>query len=122
MEIEEERLAAKRWMRGLREARGYTQAELAALAGTSTRTVLNLEAAGSSFPNGWTMLRLLQELGAVADAPAAPPDGLDARLQSLEEQVARGFEKNVRALGRLANRIDRLGQQELPRSAAEGGR
>lgn len=116
-----ERAAAKKWLRDLRAARGYTQVELAELVGVDRRTILNAEDQNQGFPNGWTMLLVLRELGVVADAPADPVSPVVVLLGSLEEQVAAGFEKTTRAIARLANHIDRLAPPAPPQAGSGSG-
>lgn len=82
--LDEER-EAKRWLRHLREERGLSQAALAEIVGVDRRTIHNAESEReeTGLPQGLNLLRILRELGAVADAPGPS----DRPLERLEEKV-----------------------------------
>lgn len=88
--MRDDEIAAKRWLRQLRDDSGLSQAALAEAVGTSRRTVLNAESEreDAGWPNGFTLLRMLQELGVVTGA-AVQTDRPLARLEaSVAESVA----------------------------------
>lgn len=81
--------AIKIWLRELRKGRGLSQRALADIVHVTTKTIVNAERLGSgeSLPQGITMMRILRELGAVADVPVEESP-LERRLRLLEEKVA----------------------------------
>ena len=105
-----EELATKRWLRQLREASGLSQAALAEAVGTSRRTVLNAESEreDAGWPNGFTLLRMLQELGAVTDAPApaaTPLARLEAGVAELADDTGRSLEAIAEGIARIEERL-----------------
>lgn len=117
----DEKQAVKKWLKELREKRGYTQKELAEIIGVDTRTILNAESATGSLPRGLSFLRLLRELGVVADAPVETEGGLAGRLAKLEEEVADGFASIRLLLGDPAAGTVREEPQPQPRRARGKG-
>ena len=110
-------IAAKRWLRGLRETSGLSQAALAEAVGTSRRTILNAESEreDAGWPNGFTLFRMLQELGAVADGPAHS----DSPLAKLEAVVIASADATARSLESIAEGIARL-EERLSDGVAQG--
>lgn len=113
----------KKWLRDLREQRGYSQAELGEAIGLTGRAILNAEKASEGFPHGLAMLRLLRVLGVVVDAPLAESDGILVRLRALEEKVAelptaadlqQGLRTVTAAIRRLASEGTGEDRQERP--------
>lgn len=78
----------KKWLRELRAQAELTQTELAEIVEVDDKTIKNMEKDGASLPQGFTMIRILRALGAVADAPERLQSPLELRLQALEERVA----------------------------------
>ncbi len=85
-------LEAKRWLRKLREGNELSQRALGELVGVDRRTILNAESEGddAGWPHGFTLLRMLQELGAVVDAPA-PTETPLARLEEKVDETLTGI-------------------------------
>lgn len=102
---------AKAWLRRLREEQGYTQKELAEKVGKSERTILEAEKPGSSFPGGFTLLRMLQVLGALEGFPDQP----ESPLQSLRDEVFLGMDALARGIARIEERLDAPGDQARER-------
>ncbi len=115
-------IAAKQWLRQLRKASGLSQAALAEAVGTSRRTVLNAESEreDAGWPNGFTLLRMLQELGAVTDAPSiadSPLARLEEAAAESAEQTARSFEALAEGIARIEDRLS--GEDALGREAGQ---
>jgi transcriptional regulator with XRE-family HTH domain len=100
--VREEEAEVKAWLRTLRRAAGLSQSDVAAAVGVSTRTVHNAEKAGAGMPAGLTLLRMLREYGAVADAPVAESH-LEQRLRSLEDAVRQVAELTRETIALLAD-------------------
>ena len=81
---------AKRWLRELRRDAGLTQKQLGELVDRDARVILNAESQTSGWPGGFTLLRMLQELGAVEDAPA-PAESPLARLEEKVDEALNGI-------------------------------
>ena len=83
---------AKRWLRELRNRSHLSQRALGELVGVDRRTILNAESEGddAGWPHGFTLLRILQELGAVREAPA-PSDSPLARLEEKVDESLSGI-------------------------------
>ena len=92
-----DQLKAKRWLRDLRQASGLTQKQLGELVGRDTRVILNAESETSGWPGGFTLLRMLQELGVVEDAPA-PADSPLARLEEKVDEALSGISDLIELL------------------------
>lgn len=76
---------AKIWLRELRAAAKKTQADVADQLEVSTRTIQNMENPKYGFPNGYTMLRYLDAIGAIqAPTEAPPPESEEAFLERVE--------------------------------------
>ena len=103
----------KAWLRTLRRAAGLSQSDVAAAVGVSTRTVHNAEKAGAGMPAGLTLLRMLRQYGAVADAPVAESH-LEQRLRSLEDGVRESVALTGRALAALEALAARRGDGDNP--------
>lgn len=88
--VNEQEKAAKHWLRELRSKSGLSQRALAELVGTSRRTILNAESIkeDAGWPNGFTLYRMLQELGAVEDSPT-PGDSPVARVEAKVDGLAK---------------------------------
>lgn len=95
---------AKAWLRQLRVEHGYTQKELGTLVGVSDRVILEAEKPGAGWPGGFTVLRMLQELGVVAGVHGQTR----SPLANLEAMVAEGAEQTARSLEGIAAGIARL--------------
>ena len=109
---------AKTWLRSLRVEAGLSQRALAELVDVDTRTVLNAESVKSGWPGGFTLLRMLQELGAVEGAPA-PADSPLARLEAAVAATADATAQSLEAIAEGIARIeDRLSDGADPRRRA----
>jgi transcriptional regulator with XRE-family HTH domain len=83
-----EKPALKKWLRDLRQNSGYSHDDVADLMGVTPKTVKNLQSSREGFGHGDTLLRYLKVLGALPDAPMAPPgQGRLARLEARVEQT-----------------------------------
>lgn len=102
-------LEAKRWLRRLREDAELSQAALAEIVGVDRKTIINAESEqeGKGLPHGFTLLRILQELGVIASAPSSA----DRPLGRLEEKVDE-------ALGGIADVLELLRE---PPSESDAG-
>lgn len=82
-----ERRTVKAWLRGLREAQGWSQADVGEMLGVSRETIGGLESAKKGFSNGFTLIRYLRLLGVLSNEAPVEIPGL-GRLAALEEEVA----------------------------------
>lgn len=111
---------AKAWLRQLRIEHGYTQKELGEAVGVSDRVILEAEKPGAGWPGGFTVLRMLQELGVVAGVPEqarSPLAELEAEVAALRDLVAQGFEHLERGIEGLTARLPDADGQGRKRAA-----
>lgn len=110
---------AKAWLRALRKEQGYTQKELAELVDRNSRTILDAEKPGAGWPGGFTLLRMLQVLGALKDFPGEA----DSPLARLEATVSRTGSATEASLHELAERLRAVETALEPRDgSATAGR
>lgn len=115
--VRDDTATVKQWLRELRRQAGLSQRDVAAAVGVSLKTIHNAEAADQGMPAGLTMLRMLREYGAVADAPVGDSP-LEARLRSLEEKVRETVDLTREALVLLAaSRLDTEAPARSPRAS-----
>lgn len=109
--MDDSKTDVKNLLRALRSQSGLSQKELALAVGTSTRTIHNAESLTEGMPEGLTMLRMLQALGAVVDAPKPPQTQIEIHLRSLEDLIGVQGEATTRALDGVAEEVRALARR-----------